>query len=167
MKLISHFCFLFLKPVPDNCTGTLCCGSASFWCRSGSGFPFRCRSGSGSGSYPKFYTYLKIRNYFGLLFSSASSHGFIFLVSVIDFNILDIILKSGKNYSLTQNQVEMNTGIRFRMPIRSDPDVQHCRYLRLTCFVLQKGRLSWSRFKNKPYPPSMNVIRQYRIFYLL
>jgi hypothetical protein len=66
-----------------------CCGSALFWCW------------SGSGSHPRFYTCWKIRIL--LYFFYSSTIGFIFLVSVIVnlFYFLESKLKfSEKKYSL-------------------------------------------------------------------
>ncbi len=50
----------------------LFCGSASFWCRSGSGFDFTlwCRSRSGSGSYLKFTQVGKSKEIFLLMFTA-------------------------------------------------------------------------------------------------
>ncbi len=79
-------------------TKNQCCGSASFWCRSGSGsdFPFWCPSRSGSGSsYPKLFSCWKI---------CSSLHCLIFLVSV---NILHWLQKSRSGKM---------------MPFRPDPD---------------------------------------------
>ncbi len=97
---------------------TQCCGSASFWCRSGSDFPFWCQSRY--GSYTKFYTCWKISN-FSWLHSSASFHCFIFLLSVsgaIILNHLDNISKfSGKKKGLALNLVETDMN-PFQLRIR-------------------------------------------------
>ncbi len=66
---------------------------ASFWCRSGSGF--------GSGSYPKVLLMFENQIFFTYITSSASLQCFIFLVSVMIFNIFDSLLTfSGKRVTL-------------------------------------------------------------------
>ncbi len=159
MKLLSHSCFLFLKPVPDNCTGTV---------PSVVDPAFHFDANPDPDPDPILNSPHVGKSEIILDFYSQQSHFtcFIFLASiigVIDFNTLYLILKSGKNYSLTQNLVEMDTGIRFRigrpqMPIRipqnyADP----IRSYSIDLFYFHKGRLSWSRLKNRPYPTHLGM----------
>ncbi len=72
-----------------------CCGSASFWCQSGSDVPFwwrsRFRSCLDSDPTPRFTHVGKSEFSFRLLFtSSASPHCFIFLISVTCVIIFEI-----------------------------------------------------------------------------
>jgi hypothetical protein len=67
-----------------------CCKSASYWCRSGSNFPFRCRTRYRSGSYPNFYTcWMKIKRFLLNFFPfSAGLH-----VLSFSFSIVGVICK--------------------------------------------------------------------------
>ncbi len=92
---IKISCFLLTWNSNFDCF-LQCCGSAPFWCRSGSDFPSWCWSWSGSGSHCKVYTCSTVWNFFAFINSNVSLNCFLFLVSVIGvkfFGISDSLLK--------------------------------------------------------------------------
>jgi hypothetical protein len=68
----------------------LCCGSASFWCRSGSDFPYWCRTVSGSVSYHSLHL-LEIRIFLYQYSQECRSACLILLVSAIGAIIFNIL----------------------------------------------------------------------------
>jgi len=89
------------------------------------------------GSYPEFYTFLKIRTFFTFLHSSARFPCYVVFFSgigVILFNIFDWILKNSRKvwYSLALHLVETETdSVPDQKALDSDPDPQHWLILSL------------------------------------